>query len=163
MNLKKCVVTGGMDMVVQGQELSRHPHVVVATPGRLADHLESCDEFTLKKIKFLVLDEADRLLDDHFHEQLAVINKALPIKKQILLFSATITEKIENVMNVKTRDFFIWEDKNDTDDNIATVKELDQRLVLCPKGPKDAYLVQVISIFQENNNGSIIVFTDTCK
>ncbi|XP_014219589.2 uncharacterized protein LOC106647613 [Copidosoma floridanum] len=161
MNLKKCVVVGGMDMVIQGQELSRHPHIVVATPGRLADHLESCDEFTLKKIKYLVFDEADRLLEDHFHDQLSVINKALPKEKQILLFSATITEKIENVMNVKTRDFFVW--NSNTDDNIATVKQLDQRIVTCPKEPKDAYLVEVIRIFKENNSGSIIVFTDTCK
>lgn len=62
MNLKTCVVIGGVDMIEQGRQLSKNPHVVVATPGRLADHLGSCNTFTLSKIKFLVLDEADRLL-----------------------------------------------------------------------------------------------------
>lgn len=62
MNLRTCVIVGGMDMVEQGKQLSKNPHVVVATPGRLLDHLESCDTFSLSRIKFLVLDEADRLL-----------------------------------------------------------------------------------------------------
>lgn len=62
MNMRTCVVVGGMDMVEQGRQLSKLPHVVVATPGRLVDHLEGCDTFTLSRIKFLVIDEADRLL-----------------------------------------------------------------------------------------------------
>ena len=62
-SLRDVVVVGGRDIVLQGQELSKRPHIVIATPGRLADHLESCDTFTLKKIKYLVLDEADRLLE----------------------------------------------------------------------------------------------------
>lgn len=68
-NLRLSVVVGGMDMVVQGQELSKKPHIVVATPGRLADHIESCDTFSLSKIKYLVLDEADRLLGGQFDRQ----------------------------------------------------------------------------------------------
>ncbi|XP_065578925.1 probable ATP-dependent RNA helicase DDX49 [Artemia franciscana] len=69
--LKDCVIVGGMDMVTQSIELSKHPHIVVATPGRLADHLEREHDFTLKKIKFLVLDEADRLLEGNFDEQVS--------------------------------------------------------------------------------------------
>lgn len=89
-----------MDMVIQGLELSKHPHIVVATPGRLADHLTSCDTFTLQKIKFLVLDEADRLLEGHFDEQLKVIFDALPKQKQMLLFSATMTDTLDKVKNI---------------------------------------------------------------
>lgn len=73
-NIKLTVICGGMDMVSQGQELSKKPHIVVSTPGRLADHLESCDTFSLKKIKFLVLDEADRLLSGQFDEQVSSLN-----------------------------------------------------------------------------------------
>lgn len=87
-------------MVVQGQELKKNPHIVVATPGRLADHLESCDTFTLKKIKFLILDEADRLLGGLFDEQIKTIFQALPKKRQSLLFSATITDTLEKVKQV---------------------------------------------------------------
>lgn len=71
-NLKLSVIVGGMDMVTQGLELSKKPHIVVSTPGRLVDHLESCNTFSLKKIKFLVLDEADRLLSGQFDEQVSL-------------------------------------------------------------------------------------------
>lgn len=73
LNLKVCAISGGMDMIAQGQELAKKPHIVVSTPGRLADHLESCDTFSLKKIKFLVLDEADRLLAGQFDEQVSFL------------------------------------------------------------------------------------------
>ncbi|XP_032673332.1 probable ATP-dependent RNA helicase DDX49 [Odontomachus brunneus] len=161
-NLKKCVVVGGMDMMVQGLELSKRPHIVVATPGRLADHLDSCDTFSLKKIKFLVLDEADRLVAGHFDKQLKQIFRALPKQKQVLLFSATITKDLDNVKKVASNKVFIWEEKDDA--GIATVRELDQRYVICPKDVLDSYLVEVIRTFRAtNNDGSIMVFTDTCK
>lgn len=100
--MKKSVIVGGMDMMIQGKELAKHPHIVVATPGRLADHLESCDTFTLKKIKFLVLDEADRLLGGHFDQQIKTIFQALPKQKQSLLFSATITDALDKVKQVSS-------------------------------------------------------------
>lgn len=87
-------------MMVQGLELSKRPHIVVATPGRLVDHLNSCDTFSLKKIKFLVLDEADRLVGGHFDKQLKQIFAALPKQKQILLFSATMTNDLDNVKKI---------------------------------------------------------------
>lgn len=90
-------------MVVQGQELSKNPHIVVATPGRLADHLESCDTFNLKKIKFLVLDEADRLLSGHFDEQIQTIFQALSEDRQSLFFSATITDTLDQVRQVLSK------------------------------------------------------------
>ncbi|EFN77376.1 Probable ATP-dependent RNA helicase DDX49, partial [Harpegnathos saltator] len=161
-NLKKCVIVGGMDMMVQGLELSKRPHIVVATPGRLADHLDSCNTFSLKRIKFLVLDEADRLLGGHFDKQLKTIFATLPEQKQVLLFSATMTNDLDNVKSVASNKVFIWEEKDDA--GIATVKELDQRYVLCPKDVLDSYLVEVIRTFcATNKNGSIMVFTDTCK
>lgn len=73
-------------MVMQGSSLSEKPHVLVSTPGRLADHIDTGTELSLKKIRFLVLDEADRLLEDNFGEQLATIFNILPKKRQTLLF-----------------------------------------------------------------------------
>ena len=67
----------------QGRELHEKPHVVIATPGRLADHLSSCsDTFSLSKIRYLVMDEADRLLDGSFDEAVADIFERLPKKRQ---------------------------------------------------------------------------------
>ncbi|KDR13848.1 probable ATP-dependent RNA helicase DDX49 isoform X2 [Zootermopsis nevadensis] len=161
-NLKQCVITGGMDMVLQGQELARRPHIVVATPGRLADHLESCNTFSLKKIKFLVLDEADRLLagGGDFDKQLKVIFSALPKIRQNLLFSATITDALEKVKEVARNKVFMWEDPAD----VATVNQLEQFYILCPMNVKDSYLVQTVRMFREKKEkGSIMIFTDTCK
>lgn len=58
-----------MNMVAQGSEISSQPHIMVATPGRLADHLKSCNDICFKRTKILVLDEADRLLEGQFTEQ----------------------------------------------------------------------------------------------
>jgi superfamily II DNA/RNA helicase len=65
------VVTGGRDIVLQGQALAKKPHVIVATPGRLADHLRA-SRVTLENLRFVVLDEADRLLDGPYDEDVSV-------------------------------------------------------------------------------------------
>lgn len=63
MGLRTCVVVGGRDTIMQSKDLDKRPHVVIATPGRLADHIENNSTFSLSKIKYLVMDEADRLLE----------------------------------------------------------------------------------------------------
>ncbi|XP_031839902.1 putative ATP-dependent RNA helicase Dbp45A isoform X2 [Nomia melanderi] len=161
-SLKRCVIVGGMDMVTQGLELSKHPHIVVATPGRLADHLESCDTFSLARIKFLVLDEADRLLGGHFDDQLKTIFNVLPKQKQILMFSATMTDTLDKVKHIASNKVFMWESTDDS--GVATVKELDQRYVLSPSDVRDSFLVETVKTFRSTNkDGSIMIFTDTCK
>lgn len=147
-------------MVAQGLELSKKPHVVVATPGRLADHLESCDTFSLARIQFLVLDEADRLLGGHFDQQIKTIFKALPKKKQSLFFSATITDTLEKLKTLTGNEMFLYE----APANVATVEQLEQHYVLCPKDVRDAYLVETIRTYRATNaDGNIMIFTDTCQ
>ena len=63
MNLREVVVTGGRDTIKQSLDLERRPHVIIATPGRLADHIRTNSTFSLARVKYLVLDEADRLLE----------------------------------------------------------------------------------------------------
>ena len=62
-NVRCAVIVGGMDMVPQAIALGKKPHIIVATPGRLLDHLENTKGFSLRALKYLVMDEADRLLD----------------------------------------------------------------------------------------------------
>lgn len=158
-SLEICLIIGGMDMMIQGKELARHPHIVIATPGRLADHLESCDTFTLKNIKFLILDEADRLLEGHFNEQLNTIFNSLPKQKQTLLFSATITQNVQNIEKHLSNKFF-WSESEE----ITTVDQLDQYYVLMPALVQDPYLVHIIHCYLEKNpNNSIIIFTGSCR
>ena len=63
MNLRDVVVTGGRDTIKQSLDLERRPHVIIATPGRLGDHIRTNSTFSLSRVKYLVLDEADRLLE----------------------------------------------------------------------------------------------------
>ena len=73
MGLRIVVVTGGRDTIKQSQDLDRRPHVIIATPGRLADHIENNSTFSLSKVKYLVLDEADRLLEGEQSDDLLTL------------------------------------------------------------------------------------------
>uniref|UniRef100_A0A673WTF5 RNA helicase n=1 Tax=Salmo trutta TaxID=8032 RepID=A0A673WTF5_SALTR len=163
MGLRDCIIVGGMDMITQALELSKKPHVVVATPGRLADHIRSSDTFSIKKIQFLILDEADRLLEQgctDFTKDLEVILAAVPAKRQTLLFSATLTDTLQELKGIAMNRPFFWESKSE----VRTVEELDQRYILTPEKVKDAYLVHLIQKFQdEHDDWSIMIFTNTCK
>ncbi|XP_029904827.1 putative ATP-dependent RNA helicase DDX49 [Myripristis murdjan] len=163
LGLRDCIIVGGMDMVTQALELSRKPHVVVATPGRLADHIRSSNTFSMKQIQFLILDEADRLLEQgctDFTKDLEVILQVLPAKRQTLLFSATLTDTLQELKSIALNKPFFWESKSET----RTVEELDQRYILTPEKVKDAYLVHLIQTFtDEHDDWSIIIFTNTCK
>ncbi|XP_072245326.1 probable ATP-dependent RNA helicase DDX49 [Leuresthes tenuis] len=163
LGLKDCIIVGGMDMVSQAMELSRQPHVVVATPGRLADHIRSSDTFSMSKIQFLILDEADRLLEQgctDFTKDLEVILGILPAKRQTLLFSATLTDTLQELKTIAMNKPFFWESTSET----RTVEELDQRYILTPEKVKDAYLVHLIQTFtDQHHDWSIIIFTNTCK
>lgn len=163
MGLRDTIIVGGMDMVAQGLELSKKPHVVVATPGRLADHIRSCNTFSLKKIKYLIMDEADRLLEQgctDFTKDLEVILSAVPSQRQTLLFSATLTDTLQELKSIAMNRPFFWESKSE----VRTVEELDQRYILTPEKVKDAYLVHLIQTFQdEHDDWAIIIFTNTCK
>ncbi|CAN9404106.1 unnamed protein product [Alternaria alternata] len=97
-NVKCATLVGGMDMVPQAIALSKRPHIVVATPGRLLDHLENTKGFSLKHLKYMVLDEADRLLDLDFGPVLDKILKVLPREgRHTYLFSATMSSKVESL------------------------------------------------------------------
>ncbi|ELT87384.1 hypothetical protein CAPTEDRAFT_162583 [Capitella teleta] len=158
--LKEAIITGGRDMIDQGLLLAQKPHVVVSTPGRLADHLRTNADVSLKKIAFLVMDEADRLLEDNFGEQLQTIFAALPKKRQTLLFSATMTDTLKELEDVALNKPFFWQSK----DKVATVDSLTQQYVLMPADVKDAYLMHILRKFtEENPSSSVMIFTNTCK
>ncbi len=94
LGVRTAVIVGGMDMMSQSISLSKRPHVIVATPGRLMDHLENTKGFSLKSLKYLVMDEADRLLDMDFGPIIDKILKEIPKERKTYLFSATMTTKV---------------------------------------------------------------------
>lgn len=66
------VIVGGVDMMTQSLALAKKPHVVIATPGRLVDHLENTKGFSLRSLRYLVMDEADRILNMDFETEVSI-------------------------------------------------------------------------------------------
>jgi len=95
-NLGMAILIGGSDMRKQYMSLKRNPRIIIATPGRLMDHLRR-KSLSLTKTEFLVLDEGDRMLDMGFAPQLNEILKFLPKNRQTLLFSATMPPKVRKL------------------------------------------------------------------
>ena len=89
--VKCAVIVGGIDMMSQSLTLAKKPHIIIAIPGRLVDHLENTKGFNLKALKYLVMDEADRILNMDFEQEVDKIFKCIPRERHTLLFSATMT------------------------------------------------------------------------
>src|SRR5205085_5700479 len=96
--LRSTVVFGGMDMKPQTEVLRRGVEIVIATPGRLLDHVEQ-KNISLGQVQMLVMDEADRMLDMGFLPDLQRIINLLPKKRQNLMFSATFSPEIKKLAN----------------------------------------------------------------
>lgn len=82
--VKCCVIVGGIDMMTQALMLAKKPHIIIATPGRLVDHLENTKGFNLRSLKFLVMDEADRILNMDFEQEVDKILKVITVKARKL-------------------------------------------------------------------------------
>ncbi|MEJ5990925.1 DEAD/DEAH box helicase [Ramlibacter sp. PS3R-8] len=102
-NLRSTVVFGGMDMKPQTAELKRGVEVLVATPGRLLDHIEAKNA-VLNQVEYVVLDEADRMLDIGFLPDLQRILSFLPKQRTTLLFSATFSPEIKRLASSYLQD-----------------------------------------------------------
>ncbi|KAJ7068212.1 P-loop containing nucleoside triphosphate hydrolase protein [Mycena amicta] len=145
LNAHTAVVVGGMDMMTQALELGNRPHIVVATPGRIVDHLRSSNgEWDLSRVKFLVLDEADRLLNPTFAQELAHIFGALPKDRQTCLFTATLTPSIEALAAApprpgKERPFI-----HRMTHAVETVETLQQHYILVPSHVREIYLFHLL-------------------
>ncbi|CAG8622507.1 3353_t:CDS:2 [Paraglomus brasilianum] len=160
-NLKECIVVGGMNMIEQAIELSRRPHVVISTPGRLVDHIRnSSDSVYLKKIRFLILDEADRLLSPTFSNDLSIIFDNVPTTRQTLLFTATMTDSILALGSEEdeTKKPFVHQ----VNSNMSTVSSLTQYYVFIPSHVREPYLVYLLNR-EELNGKSTIIFCGRCR
>ena len=102
-NIKVLTLCGGSQMRPQISSLEHGAHVVVGTPGRIMDHLQR-ESLDLSALDTLVLDEADRMLDMGFYDDIAFVAKACPKERQTLLFSATYPEGIASLSRAFLRD-----------------------------------------------------------
>jgi superfamily II DNA/RNA helicase len=101
--MKTVVCIGGASIPVEKEALSSSPHIIVATPGRLVDHLERGNVW-LDFIQCLIFDEADRMLDMGFANQIKNITETLPKERQTLMFSATFAPAVEKLAREAMRD-----------------------------------------------------------
>ncbi|XP_063536683.1 ATP-dependent RNA helicase DDX47 [Cydia strobilella] len=153
--VKCAVIVGGMDMVAQALTLSKKPHIIIATPGRLVDHLENTKGFNLKALKYLVMDEADRILNMDFEVEVDKILRVIPRERRTYLFSATMTKKVQKLQRASLQNPV----KVEVSTKYQTVEKLQQYYVFIPVKYKDVYLVHILN---ELSGNSFIVFVATC-
>lgn len=155
MGVKSVVLVGGMDMHAQGMILEKKPHIIIATPGRLVDHLENTKGFNLRQLKFLVIiiyntwiyfdnyhvnsnfscrfickvmDEADRILNMDFEVEVDKILRVIPRERRTLLFSATMTKKVQKLQRASLRNPV----KVEVSTKYQTVEKLQQYYIFIP-------------------------------
>ena len=102
-NVQVATIVGGLSMERQAAALRQRPEIVVATPGRLIDHVRNTHSFGFEDVAAVVLDEADRLLEMGFLEEIKEIVRNMPRQRQTLLFSATLTSAVEELASLSMR------------------------------------------------------------
>lgn len=172
--MKPILVVGGMDMRQQAIELANRPHVVIATPGRLADHIKTSGEDTvagLRRVKMVVLDEADRLLASGPGSMLPDVETclgALPpsAERQTLLFTATMTAEVRALKSMPAAGnkppIFMTEIGTENQGKIPPT--LKQTYLKVPMTHREAFLHALLST-EVNVTKPVIVFcnhTKTC-
>jgi ATP-dependent RNA helicase RhlE len=148
--VRSAVLIGGIDMRHDIKALAEYPQIIVATPGRLCDHLDR-GNIWLDYIEIVVLDEADRMLDMGFADQLSRITEDLPKQRQTMLFSATITPTVRRLA-----ERILYQPKAVTIGKpLTAAKTVEQKLLWMREESKNRELQRQL----RRESGSIIVFT----
>jgi ATP-dependent RNA helicase DDX47/RRP3 len=123
------------------------PHIVIATPGRLVDHLSTTKGFDLRRTKFLVMDECDKLLGFEFEKDISVILSQINKKdRKTFLFSATMTNKVEKLEKAQLNNPVKLQV---TTNKYSTVSTIKQSYLFVPEKYKEIYLCYLLNeVFQ---------------
>ena len=152
-SLRSLVVFGGVDIKTQTPHLKNGVEILVATPGRLLDHIEQ-KTVQLNTVQILVLDEADRMLDMGFMPDLKRILALLPRTRQSLMFSATFSAEIKKL----SEDFLIYPTLIEVARSNASAENITQKVFLVEQADKHAQLTQIL---RGEDATQAIVFTKT--
>ncbi|KAG3073447.1 putative ATP-dependent RNA helicase [Phytophthora idaei] len=149
MAVRCAVIVGGVDMLKQSLTLQQRPHIIVATPGRFRDHLLRVEPPNISLVKYVVLDEADRLLDVSFAKDLSFIFDKLPTKRQTLLFSATMTANLDRLEQTSLSDNAF---RFDATPSVKTVATLKQFYLFIPAQVKMTYLMYLMKMLDPTDD-----------
>jgi len=152
------LIMGGADRKTEAAKLSKGVNILVATPGRLLDHMQNCPDFIFKNVQCLVIDEADRILDIGFEEEMKQIIRLLPKKRQTMMFSATQTRKTEDLarISLKGEPLYVGVDDKQTE---ATSAALEQGFVV---SPADKRFLLLFTFLKKNRKKKVMVFLSSC-
>mmetsp|Transcript_12820 Transcript_12820/g.30476 ORF Transcript_12820/g.30476 Transcript_12820/m.30476 type:complete len:681 (+) Transcript_12820:47-2089(+) len=152
------VCIGGMNRKPEAEKLAKGVNILVATPGRLLDHMQNTKGFVFHNLVNLIIDEADRILEVGFEEEMNLIIKMLPKKRQTSLFSATQTRKVADLARLSLSKPVFVEVK--TQDNVSTVAGLTQGYVVCPAHTR---FLLLFTFLKRNKDKKVMVFMSACN
>ena len=154
------IVIGGANRSAEADKLTKGLNLIIATPGRLLDHLQNTKGFVYKNVKALVIDEADRILEVGFEDEMRQIVKILPKEnRQTMLFSATQTTKVEDLARISLRPGPLYINVDHKKEH-STVEGLEQGYVICES---DKRFLLLFSFLKRNLKKKVIVFMSSCN
>ncbi|KAF6234148.1 hypothetical protein HO173_007568 [Letharia columbiana] len=154
------IIMGGANRRAEAEKIAKGINLVIATPGRLLDHLQNTPGFGYKNIKALIIDEADRILEVGFEDEMRQIIKILPKdERQTMLFSATQTTKVEDLARISLRPGPLYINVENTKEH-STVEGLEQGYVVCDS---DKRFLLLFSFLKRQKNKKCIVFFSSCN
>ena len=154
------IVIGGANRSAEADKLTKGVNLLIATPGRLLDHLQNTKGFIYKNTKALVIDEADRILEVGFEDEMRQIVKILPKEdRQTMLFSATQTTKVEDLARISLRPGPLYINVDHKKEH-STVEGLEQGYVICES---DKRFLLLFSFLKRNLKKKVIVFMSSCN
>ncbi|KPJ19452.1 putative ATP-dependent RNA helicase pitchoune [Papilio machaon] len=152
------LVMGGANRSTEAQKLSKGINILVATPGRLLDHLQNTPDFLYKNLQCLIIDEADRILEIGFEEEVKQIIRLLPKRRQTMLFSATQTKKTESLTALAVKHEPVYVGVDDHREQ-ATVDSLEQGYIVVPS---ERRMMVLFTFLKKNRKKKVMVFLSTC-
>ncbi|KAL1334302.1 hypothetical protein HN51_063235 [Arachis hypogaea] len=153
------LIIGGSTRKLEAERIAKGVNLLVATPGRLLDHLQNTKGFIYKNLKCLMIDEADRILEANFEEEMKQIIKILPKNRQTALFSATQTKKVEDLARLSFQTTPIYIDVDDGRTKV-TNEGLMQGYVVVPCAKRFMVLYSFLKRFHSKK---VMVFFSSCN
>ncbi|XP_063606739.1 uncharacterized protein LOC134781418 isoform X2 [Penaeus indicus] len=152
------LIMGGADRKSEAAKLRKGVNILVATPGRLLDHLTNTPDFLYKNMVCLVIDEADRIFDVGFEQEMKQILNILPKRRQTMLFSATKDTKTDELARLALKTDPMEVDV-DSDKINATVEGLEQAYLVCPA---DKRFLVLYTFIKKNLKKKVMIFFNSC-